>query len=50
MTMNPNTRTSDLQTAANATPSGKTSRTTAGSLIAAAFILVVSFIANRFYQ
>lgn len=45
MTRNPNTSVDDLHVG----PSRKEALT-AGSLVAAAFMLVVSFIARRFYQ
>lgn len=50
MTRNPNTRVEDLHAAqAKAVDKGRDALTI-GSLFAAGFILVVSFIAKRFYQ
>lgn len=46
MTRNPNTRVGELHAAADK----RKDALTVGSLFAAGFILVVSFIAKRFYQ
>lgn len=50
MTMSPNTRTNDLKPGSNPLGGKDAGGRTFGSLIAAAFILVVSFIAGRFYE
>lgn len=50
MTMSPHTRISELQGEGIAQRPRKTSSLTLGSLFAAGFITVISFIANRFYR
>ncbi len=50
MTMNPNTNINDLQPQKVSPTTKQEESRTAGSLAAAAFIVVVSFIARRFYR
>ena len=50
MTRNPNTDIADLQPASTAHGAAKADPRTLGSLLAAGFILAVSFIVRHFYQ
>ncbi len=50
MTMNPNASVNDLHPGRNPLEKEHASQVTAGSLFAAAFILVISFIARHFYH
>ncbi|MEG0015100.1 MAG: hypothetical protein RR178_08490 [Gordonibacter sp.] len=50
MTTNPNTSIHDLRLRQGSPATKQTGSHTAGSLVAAAFIVAVSFIARRFYR
>ena len=50
MTRNPNTSIADLQPVSAARITAKADSRTLGSLLAAGFILAVSFIARHFYR
>lgn len=50
MTMNPNTNINDLQSQKGSLAAEQGGSRTAGSIAAAAFIAIVSFIVRRFYR
>lgn len=50
MTRNPNTRVDELHLTSAASDNGRTGVPSVGSLLAAAFMVVVAFIVRHFYQ